>query len=50
MDLAVRGSDLDLDLDFGIQQPLEKNEAKICIRAGTALPVLTKSLRSVLGT
>lgn len=50
MDLAVRGSDLDLDLEFGIQQPLEKSEAKIWIRVGTALPVLTKSLRSVLGT
>lgn len=48
MDLAVRGSDLDLDLDFGVQS--HWSEAKIWIRPGTALPVLTKSLRSVLGT
>lgn len=25
MELAVRGSDLDLDLDFGIWQPVEKS-------------------------
>lgn len=50
MDMAARGSDLDLDLDFGIPQPLEKSEAKIWIRVGTALLVLTRSLRSVLGT
>lgn len=46
----MRSSDLDLELDSGVQQPLEKSEAKIWLRVGTTLSVVTRSLRSVLGT